>query len=156
MAEIITGLGPLTEAFAELGGVDAVRVSRLMVARGGRILKKEAQTLAQGYGLRKSGALINNIAIKRENTPDGVTQYNLGVRHGRDLTKKAKKAAGLKIRKGRIVRANDPFYWRFLEFDIKHRKGTSFIAAALVNQQDYAIGAMADALALELKKRGLR
>jgi hypothetical protein len=55
-----------------------------------------------------------------------------------DITKHGEKKLLLKVgRNGRIVRANDPFYWRFLEFDTARRKGTPFIAAS-ARKQSYA------------------
>uniref|UniRef100_UPI0025834A98 hypothetical protein n=1 Tax=Comamonas sp. TaxID=34028 RepID=UPI0025834A98 len=67
-----------------------------------------------------SGAMVENIAIKRESkAPEGTAQYHIGVRHGRDQGRKARKEGTkrLVLRKGRIVtrRMNDPFYWRFVE-----------------------------------------
>lgn len=155
MAEKIEGVAQLTKAFAEVGRDMQTRTARGMVVSGGGVLKREAKRIAQSLGLRKTGALINNIAIKREKTPDGVAQYHLGVRHGRDITKAGAKKLLLKVGKsGRIVRANDPYYWRFLELTTKRRTGTSFIGAALENKQQEAIDAMEARLVKTLKKAG--
>lgn len=116
MAETIEGLGDIREAFAGLGKDMETRGARSMVVSAGGVLKREAKRLAQDQGLRQSGALINNIAIKRERTPNGVAQYHLGVRHGRDLGRKASKV--LTVRKsGRIgvKYVNDPYYWWWVE-----------------------------------------
>ena len=84
-AEIL-GIGQLQKSFANLKQDMLIKTSRRMVASGGGVVRTEAKKIAQSYGLRKSGALIRNIAIKRErNAPAGTEQYNLGVRHGRDL-----------------------------------------------------------------------
>jgi HK97 gp10 family phage protein len=153
MAEKIEGLSELRASFVAVGTDMKTRTARAMVVSAGGVLKKEAKTLAQAQGLRRTGALINNIAIKREKTPDGVAQYHLGVRHGRDITRAGAKKLLLKVGKsGRVVRANDPFYWRFLEFDTKKRTGTPFIGAALVNKRGEAVAAMEKRLQTALEK----
>lgn len=108
------------------------RTSKRMVAAAGGVLKKEAKAIAQSKGLKISGALIRNIAIKRErNAPAGTEQYNLGVRHGRDLGngKKVTKYLEYSKRKGRIVikRKDDPFYWKFVELGHKIVGGSTGI-----------------------------
>lgn len=115
----ILGIGDIQKKFLNLRQDMVLKTSRRMVAAAGTVLKKEAKAIAQSKGLRISGALIRNIAIKRErNAPEGTEQYNLGVRHGRDLGKRHTKYLALSKRSGRVVikRENDPFYWRFIEF----------------------------------------
>lgn len=177
--ETIHGLGDLRSSFARVSQDMELRTSRAMVVAAGGELKREAKALAQSQGLRKTGALIANIAIKREKTPKGIAQYHLGVRHGRDLGRKA--AIKLKIgRSGRIVKSyvNDPFYWSYLErgrniyrgstrarnmLGTRHRmkttknavgrvKATPFIAPALVNKRAKAIEAMQKRLQKTLDK----
>ena len=154
-AEIL-GIGQLHKSFANLRQDMILKTSRRMVASGGSVVRTEAKKIAQSYGLRKSGALIRNIAIKRErNAPSGTEQYNLGVRHGRDLGN-GKKVVKYLVQnsRGRIVtkRENDPFYWRFLEFDTKFRKATSLIQKALENKRDQAIQAMHDCLNKDIER----
>lgn len=153
----ILGLGELAKQFQKLRDDIKIKTSRRMVASAGGVLRREARAIAQSYGLKKSGALIRNIAIKRErNVPAGTEQYNLGVRHGRDLGngKKVVKYLAVNKQSGRVVtrRENDPFYWKFLEFDIKHRNATPFIQAALENKTKEAIAAMEDRLNKDLAK----
>lgn len=174
------GLPELNSAFKRLA-VNADRVARKMVVAAGRVLKGEAKRLATSYGLKKTGALIKNIAIKREKTEPGVAQYHLGVRHGRNLSKKDKSNSALKVKGGRIVSAavDDPYYWRFHELgwtprgakgalrgsdrnkarqrsELKasgqFRPGTSFIEKALENKGREAIDAMGVSLNEELAK----
>lgn len=181
MAEIIGGLSELKANFAKLGDAMERRVARAMVASGGAVLKREAKALAQGYGFKRTGALLKNIVIKRETAaPAGTAQYNLGVRHGRNLTKKQKtEGKSLKIRGGRVSvkYKDDPFYWRFLEFGwiprapgkalkggarkkaaarkesaSKKIAGRSFIEKALSNKRQQAIDAMGERLQRELDK----
>ncbi len=154
-AEIL-GIGQLQKSFMNLRQDMVLKTSRRMVASGGGVVRTEAKRIAQAHGLRKSGALIRNIAIKRErNAPAGTEQYNLGVRHGRDLGN-GKKVVKYLVQNSRwrIVtkRENDPFYWRFLEFDTKFRKATSFIQKALENKRDQAIQAMHDRLAKDIER----
>lgn len=181
-AEKIEGLKDLRTSFMFIAEDMKVRTSRAMVVAAGGILKREAKALAQQQGLRKTGALIDNIAIKRESTPEGIAQYNLGVRHGRGLGSKAKKVLTVKST-GRIgvKYVNDPFYWSFLEFgrnvyrgstrarveaigfNKRHRmkttktvvnrtKPTPFIAPALTNKREDAIEAMKKRLQKTLQK----
>lgn len=156
------------------------RISRLMVVAGGRVVKNEAKRLALSYGLKRTGAMIANIAIKRETkAPAGTTQYNLGVRHGRDLGRKA--VSVLKVKGGRVitVKKDDPFYWIFHEFgwiprgrgarirggerrraaqraeaerNGLKRPGTPFIGPALENKRGEAVDAMEARLAAEIAK----
>lgn len=168
MSERIDGLGDLRAGFAGLAVGMRTRTSRLMVAAAGGVLRKEARGLAQAQGLRLTGALIKNIVIKREKTPDGVTQYNLGVRHGRDLGRKAAKKLVVG-KSGRIVSVyvDDPFYWWFLEKGRniyagngrRKRDGvrskveaTPFIAPALENRRADAIEAMAARLIKDIAR----
>lgn len=147
----------LSAAFRELKE-GAPRTARRMVVAGGGVLRRQARANAKALGLVRTGALIKNIVIKREGRAgEGVEQVHLGVRHGRDLTKKQKSTAKLSVNKGgRIVKRyeDDPYYWHFLEFDTKRRKGTSYIASALDQQGDAAIEAMGTVLAKDLEKQG--
>lgn len=118
----IIGIEGLRGKFLELRQDMVQKTSRRMVAAAGSVLKKEAKAIAQAKGLRISGALIRNIAIKRErNAPEGTEQYNLGVRHGRDLGKRTTKYLAYSKRKGRVMikRKEDPFYYRFIELGHK-------------------------------------
>jgi HK97 gp10 family phage protein len=123
MDRYLEGLGDLRQSIKDMRTEVRTKHARRVAAAGGGELKKEAKRLVVAQGLVKSRALLNNIVIKREpRTPDGIEQYNLGVRHGRALGngKKVKKFLAIG-RGGRIVtrRQDDPFYWRFLEFGHK-------------------------------------
>jgi HK97 gp10 family phage protein len=163
----IEGMSELRHAFADVRDDMKTRTSRLMVASAGGVLRKEARSLAQQQGLRKTGALIKNIVIKRERTPDGVTQYNLGVRHGRAMGRKAPSLLAVG-KSGRVIRryVDDPFYWWFLEAgrnlyhgNGRRRRGVRsrveampYIAPALENKQAEALEAMATRLAAAIKR----
>jgi HK97 gp10 family phage protein len=116
-AKRIKGLGDLTKTFASLPSDMKKGGARRIAAAGGAVLRKEARVIAQSKGLRKSGTLIKNIVIKRErDAPAGTEQYNLGVRHGRDLGKKYKQLTRGKNGRVRVDYKNNPYYWLFLEF----------------------------------------
>lgn len=155
-AEIILGLGNLTENFKKLGADITQKTAFSMVVAAGGVLRKEARALAQADGLRKTGALINNIAIKREKgTPAGTVQYNLGVRSGKALGNGKKVIKYLAIGKsGRVItkRQNDPFYWRFLDLGTKYIAAHRFMEKSLDNKRNQAISAMSDRLQKTLDK----
>lgn len=118
----ILGIAGLQAKFVELRQDMTIKTARRMVASAGTVLKKEAKAIAQSKGLQISGAMIRNIAIKRDRSaPEGTEQYNLGVRHGRDLGKRHTKYLAHSKRKGRVIikRKDDPFYWRFIELGHK-------------------------------------
>lgn len=155
MTAEITGVPELRAAFERVGRDMTTRVSRVMVVAAGGVLRTEAKRLAESQGLRRTGAFIRNIAIKRERTPAGVAQYHLGVRHGRNLTRKEKRNVVLKVgRNGRIVKqyVNDPFYWRFLEFGTRKMQPKPSLGPALDNKKDDALEAMQTRLNRELAK----
>ncbi|WP_194720819.1 HK97-gp10 family putative phage morphogenesis protein [Noviherbaspirillum malthae] len=119
MAERIDTSG-LTAAFKELREDLHKRTARRMVGAGAKVVREEAKRIAAAAGLRRTGALLNNIVMKRERTPEGIEQYNLGVRHGRALGKKAEKKLVVGAN-GRIQTryVNDPWYWVILEVGAK-------------------------------------
>lgn len=121
MAEIVKGMAGLHTTFLALQVDTRDKSARRIAAAGGARLRKEVRNVITQKGLIKSRALINNVAIKREKkVPAGIEQYHIGIRHGRDLGKKAIKYLAVGA-SGRIVtrRQNDPYYWRFLEFGHK-------------------------------------
>jgi HK97 gp10 family phage protein len=158
MKATIEGVPALTAAFREVRDHMKRSTAFRMVAAAGSVVRSEAKRQAQAQGLRKTGALINNIAFKRERAvPEGTVQYNVGVRHGRDITKKGEKKLLLKVGKsGRIVRANDPFYFRFHEQGTKKLQARPFLAPALESKRAEAIKAMEDRLQKSLDKAGKR
>jgi HK97 gp10 family phage protein len=117
----IAGLSALSSKIASLKDDIQKKVAFSACLAGANVIKREAIAIASSKGLRLTGALINNIAVKREsNPPPGVAQYNLGVRHGRALGSKAKVEYSVRadgsIRKAYV---DDPFYWWYLEFGTK-------------------------------------
>lgn len=154
----VLGIGDLSRQFRALTTGMETRTGRAMVVAAGGVLKRKAKANAQALGLKRTGSMIKNIVIKRESqAPPGTVQYNLGVRHGRNLTKKQKSTGKLAVgRGGRIVKRyeDDPYYWRFQEFRTQNREATPFLAPALEQGKEEAIDAMEKRLQKELDKAG--
>lgn len=116
----ILGIGDLGKAFREVKQGMEARTGRAMVVAAGGVLKRRAKSIAIANGSRRTGAMVKNIVIKRErDAPPNTEQYHLGVRHGRDLTRK-QKGAGKRVAingAGRLVvrYVDDPYYWRWVE-----------------------------------------
>lgn len=116
----ILGIGDMKANFAKVKEDMGLRVSRRMVASAGSVLKAKAKAIAISNGSKRTGAMVNNVVIKRETqAPAGTTQYNLGVRHGGMLSKKVRETSKFLAvsRAGRIVTRyqNDPYYWKWVE-----------------------------------------
>lgn len=116
----VLGIEDLVASFREVREDMGSKVARRMVVAGGKIVRERAKANARANGSVISGAMVDNIAIKRETeAPDGTAQYHVGVRHGNQQTRKvrAKGQRRLVVSRGRIVqrRDNDPFYWKFVE-----------------------------------------
>lgn len=146
--------GPLREKFSKIKSGMETRIGRAMVVSAGGVLKSIAKKNLQSAGLVLSGSLLKNVVIKREaSAPSGTAEYHLGVRHGRAKTKKQKEKSQLAVNsKGRIVYVDDPYYWKFPEFGTRHQPKKPFIAPALEQGKEAAIGAMQDRLQKELDK----
>jgi HK97 gp10 family phage protein len=156
MVASIQGISQLSQAFKGLSFDMQKKLAPRMVASAGGIIRKEAKVIAQSQGLRKTGALINNIAVKREkNTGAGHVEYHVGVRHGKALGNGKKVIKYLaRTKTGRIVtrRKDDPFYWSFLEFGTKHIRPHRFLSKAFANKQRQALAAMETTLQKAIAK----
>lgn len=121
MADVeMIGVPQMRQAFDGLQHDVRTRIARRMVVAGGRIIKEQGMANIRANGSVRSGAMLANVAIKREkNAPDGTEQYHVGVRHGRDQSRKVRKAATKRLVSSRgrvrVVRENDPYYWRWVE-----------------------------------------
>lgn len=116
----VLGIEALAASFREVREDMGSKVARRMVVAGGKIVRDRAKANAKANGSVISGAMVENIVIKREaKAVDGTAQYHVGVRHGNQQTRKvrAKGQRRLVVSRGRIVqrRDNDPFYWKFVE-----------------------------------------
>lgn len=142
----ITGIAELAKKFKGLDFALQKKYGPRMVAAAGSVVRRAAKAEASSQGLRKSGALIANIAVKREKSPPRNTiEYHVGVRHGRALGNGKKVVKYLALNKtGRVVtkRRNDPFYWRFLEFGTKNIRRREFITKGFEKSKGQALAAM--------------
>lgn len=116
----VKGLAELKSSFQHLRADMERRVARLMVASGGKVLKQAAIANARANGSEQSGVMIKNIAIKHERqTPPGMAQINLGVRHGAKGQTKKQRAANKRLRvvgsRVKVEYVNNPFYFRWVE-----------------------------------------
>lgn len=155
MAAKITGVSDLAKLMNQLSADVQQKVGRRMVVSAANVVKQQAKANVQAKGLIKTRTLVNNIVIKRETkVPKGTIQYNVGVRHGRNLTRKQKQAVKLVRRNGRVGKRylNDPYYWRFLEFSTVRRAGTPFLGPALEQKQSAAIDKMSQVAKREIMK----
>lgn len=139
MLSKIVGVPDLVQKMSQLDDKLQNKVGRKMVASAAGVIKRQAKANIQGKGLVKSKALLNNVAIKRETkAPKGTIQYNVGVRHGKYLGRKAK--TSLVRKKGRVVKRyeNDPFYWSYLEFGRNVYRGVKSASLKRKNKEQYA------------------
>lgn len=114
------GIGELAQSFRELKTEMETRTARAMVVAAGGVLKRKAKQIAIANGSQRTGAMVKNIAIKRETqAPVGTAQYHLGVRHGSQLTSKSKKAGKRLVVRGNgrigVQYVDDPYYWKWVE-----------------------------------------
>jgi HK97 gp10 family phage protein len=142
----IVGVSELAKKFKGLDFALQKKYGPRMVAAAGTVVKRAAKAEAKSQGLRKSGALIANIAIKRQKpAPRNTIEYHVGVRHGNALGNGKKVVKYLALNKtGRVVtkRKDDPFYWRFLEFGTKHIRRREFMTKGFQKSQGQALAAM--------------
>jgi len=113
----MSGLKELDSALKDLDKKLATKIARRAVAKGAGVIRTEARTRAKALGLVLSGAMVKNIALKREpKTPRTRTEYHVGVRHGAQA-RNAKKVIGKKQNgKLSVTYENDPYYWWWVEF----------------------------------------
>jgi HK97 gp10 family phage protein len=147
-----------------LDNLEAVHVSVRSAARGAtnaaaQVVKRQAVENARAQGLVNTGALVNNIAVKRERgTPPNIVEYHIGVRHGREA-KGAQKIA-VRGRDGSIQfeYVNDPFYWWFWEFGHynvllrRHVAARAFLRPAMETKAPELLQVMRDYLAQRIER----
>jgi len=157
----VTGLQELEQALRGLEAKLATKIARRAVARGAGVIRTEARLRARAQGLVSSGALVRNIALKRETrTARTRTEYHVGVRHG-PQAKNAKKIQVMRGGKLRTYYQNDPFYWWFWEFGhqntfLRRRVAKPFLRPAWEAKREVAAKMISDTLAAELLKHPTR
>lgn len=117
----IKGIDTLVEELKKLPEEFGQRKGSSAVFRASKIIQQAAKSYAAGRGLRLSGALIENIAVKRDRTGNkNLISYHVGVRHGRNAYKAGTAYKEITRRKGgkglKVRYVNDPFYWWYHEF----------------------------------------
>ena len=151
----------LPELFAALDGlhITATSAARTAVNAGAQLVKREAILRATAQGFNPSGDMVKNIAVKRERgTSRNITEYHVGVRHGRDSKKARKIAYRTRDGKIRFEYDNDPFYWWFWEFGhynhwLKaHVPARPFIGPAIKAKESQVLDVMREALARRLER----
>ncbi|KQT37680.1 HK97-gp10 family putative phage morphogenesis protein [Methylophilus sp. Leaf414] len=174
MADAIIGVADLVKKFKSLDDDIKTKTGRRMVASAAGVIKRQARQNVMTKGLVRTKALLNNIAVKRETkAPANTIQYNVGVRHGRELTRKQKLNSKIILKRAngriRVFRQNDPFYWRFVHEGHKttasslRNKGRAatrsippepFLKDAAEQKYNEAIAQMGKVLDKELLKAG--
>lgn len=125
----IDGLDDLLKNFRALHDDLKFKAAAAAVAGGARLVANEAKKNAQQQGLEFSGALLENIAIKRNKTGPDKIQYNVGVRHG-SKAKRAREIVRYRGTKKKVRYENDPFYWWFHEFGTSKMPARPFMRPA--------------------------
>lgn len=133
--------------------------SRIAAAAGATIVKKEAVNIARVQGLVDTGALVKNIAIKREpGTPKNIHEYHIGVRHGANARGAARIAVRGRDGKIGFQWTNNPFYWWFWEFGHyngflkRHIAARPFIRPAMTGKQGEVMDSIKKRLAARIEK----
>lgn len=135
------GLGEL------LDNLDGLNVNVRSAGRGAanaaaQVVKVQAVANARAQGLVSTGALVKNIAVKRERgTPATWHEYHVGVRHGKEA-KGAEKIA-VRGRDGsiRFEYTDNPFYWHMWEFGHynvflrRHVAARAFMRPAMLSKE---------------------
>lgn len=110
------GLQDLLDNLTALG-VSERSARRGAVNAAAQVVKREAVKNARAQGLVSTGALVNNIAVKRERgTSDNWTEYHVGVRSGREAKGADKIAVRGSDGRIRFEYTDNPFYWHMWEF----------------------------------------
>lgn len=134
----ITGLPDLREALATLVPKLRVRALRNALAAGARLVQREARaatpvispsSVAVRKGYRKPGTVQKAISVRTSKSArqagDVGVFVNVRPAKGAKFKTTTTRVLGFKVRQRKQVRAsqrgaknpNDPFYWRFLNFD---------------------------------------
>lgn len=157
MAEV-RGLRELLATLDDLG-VQTRDAARTACGSAAGVVKREAISRAVAQGFNRTGAMVQNIAMKRERgVPANIVEFHVGVRHGRDSKKARKIAYRTRDGKIRFEYDNDPFYWWFWEFGhynhwLKaHVPARPFIGPAMKAKEGQLLDVMREALAKRIER----
>lgn len=137
----IEGMDELLKNFRVLHDDLKFKAAASAVASGARVVANAAKKNARAQGLELSGALIENIAVKRNKTGRDKIQYNVGVRHGRK-SKNTREIVQYRGTKKKVTYENDPFYWWFHEFGTSKMPARPFMRPAFESNVENARQAM--------------
>lgn len=141
MAETLTlkieGGAELAAALRSLSDDMSKKVARAAAMSGAAVIRAEAKRLAEAQGLKKSGSLIANIAVKRERAAPGEYVYHVGVRHGKGGHRKG---------------TNDPWYWFLHEFGTSRMPARPFLRPAFEQARERAIARALDVLKKRIER----
>lgn len=150
MGAKIAGLPDLKEALAGIVPKLRVRALRNALAAGARVVQRTARgatpvispgAVAVRKGYRKPGTVRNAISVRTSKAArqagDVGVFVNVRPAKGARFKSTSRSFLGIKVRQRQQVRAsqrgakspNDPFYWRFINFGVKHIKGRKFLEA---------------------------
>ena len=141
------GMKELREALGHISKDLQLRAARSAVGSAAGVVRKEAKRVAKAQNLEMSGALLENIAIKRrkELLPSQIT-YEVMVRHGKKA-KRAKKVVSRNrrgiVNKFTVSYENDPFYWFMHEFGTSKMPARPFMRPAFEAKKQEALDVMA-------------
>ena len=135
----VDGLKELQAAINRLGNNLDKKAVKSGLAAAGKVIREEAKAIAKSKNLKKSGALIKNIAIKHERQSKGQYEHEIhvGVRHGKSRGKD-----------------NDPYYWWFLEFGTSKITAKPFMAPAFETKKVVAVDSFKEAVSKMVNKMG--
>lgn len=147
-----------------LANLEDLNVSMRSACRGAvnaaaQDVKRAAIANARAQGLVNSGALVNNIAVKRERgTPETITEYHIGVRHGKESKGTQRIALRGSDGKIRYEYTDNPFYWHMWEFGHynvflrRHVSARAFMRPAMLAREDGLLEIMRSYLAARLER----
>lgn len=147
-----------------LDNLDRLNVSVRSAGRGAassaaQVVKREAVNNARVQGLVSTGALVKNIAVKREpGTPATWFEYHVGVRHGKESKGAQKIAVRGADGRVRFEYVDNPFYWFMWEFGHynvflrRHVAAKPFIRPAMLSKEESLIDVMRDYLADRIER----
>lgn len=167
----LSGLEALKKNLAEIDLDLQTKFARQAVSGGAYVIVREARRIVKTKNFRKvsrnakgervltnkaglvlTGALLENIAAKREKNPGpGLVRFSVGVRHG-PKAKRARKVVSYNGTKAKVTYENDPFYFWMLEFGTSKMEAKPFLRPAFEAMKEKASGLMVDRLRKNIEK----
>jgi HK97 gp10 family phage protein len=147
-----------------LANLETLQVTVKSAARGAvnaaaQVVKGKAIENARAQGLVSTGALVNNIAVKRQaGTPPNWFESHIGVRTGGAAKGSEKIAIRGADGKVRIEYVNNPYYWHFWEFGHynvflkRHVAARAFLRPAMETKQGELVDVMRKYLADRIER----